>query len=187
MPRRPNTDPNPGPEPARPPAASVAPGSLRRALAQHPAVRGEVVASLTALVERELAQARGVRAAAARRLYGFVRQGHPDLTPRAVDALLEPWLDALQPLWDRAAHDPPTACPPPSFAALVSAHPAEAADALLRLAEVRAASSRHAWARAAARRARRLGTNTMARVVPDAARLVDSLTRAHLSTRGLHA
>ncbi len=163
-----------------PHAVASAPGGLRLALARHPALRGEVVAALTGLVERELDQARGVRGAATRRLYRHLTQGHPDLAPRAVDALLEPWLDALQPLWDRHALSDPTEEIPASFAALVSAHPTEAADALLRLAEVRAARSRHAWVRAAARRARRLGADAMARVLPDAARLLDHLTHAHL-------
>ena len=108
--------------------------------------RGQVVADLQALVDQEVAGKGGLSGGIVKTGYAAIKKIKPGIVGRAVDSLLEEFVDALEPHW--AAY---RAQPTPGFGAFLAGRPDEVSQALLavtdRRAEKASAATRSAYNR----------------------------------------
>jgi hypothetical protein len=95
--------------------------------------RGEVVTDLQALVDQEVAGKSGLSGGIVKTGYAAVKKVKPGFVGRAIDSMLEEFVDALEPQW--AAY---RAQPAPGFGAFLAGRAQEASQALLAVTDRRA-------------------------------------------------
>jgi Family of unknown function (DUF6918) len=95
--------------------------------------RPQVVTELQALVDQEVAGKSGLSGGIVKTGYAAVKKIKPGIVGRAVDGLLEEFVDALEPHW--VAY---RAQPTPGFGAFLNSRPQEVSQALLTVTDRRA-------------------------------------------------
>jgi hypothetical protein len=95
--------------------------------------RGEVVKDLQALVDQEVAGKSGLTGGIVKTCYAAVKKVRPGIIGRAIDSLLEEFVDALEPHWAAYQAQPAT-----GFGAFLSHRPQEVSQALLAVTDRRA-------------------------------------------------
>jgi hypothetical protein len=95
--------------------------------------RAEVVTDLQALVDQEVAAKSGLSGGIIKTGYAAIKKIKPGITGRAIDSLLEEFVEALEPHW--AAYKAQSA---PGFGAFLAGRPQEVSQALLAVTDKRA-------------------------------------------------
>lgn len=95
--------------------------------------RGEVVTDLQNLVDAEVAAKSGISGGLIKTGYATVKKVKPGIIGRAVDKMLDDFVDALEPFWEAYKTQPAQ-----GFGQYLAGRPQEAADALLAVTDKRA-------------------------------------------------
>src|SRR5262249_48958866 len=101
--------------------------------------RDDVVTDLQAFVDQGVAAKTGRSGGVVKTGYAAVKKVKPGIIGRAIDSLLDEFVDAMEPYW--AAYQ---AQPAPGFGAYLSGRPQEVSQALLAVTDRRAAKSSRA-------------------------------------------
>ncbi|AKT51033.1 DUF6918 family protein [Arsenicicoccus sp. oral taxon 190] len=101
-----------------------------------PSRRDLAVDTLVGVIDAEVAGKKGIGGTVIKTAYSAVKKVNDGIVRRAVNGMLPDMAHSLQPLWDGRGTT--------SFGAHLAAHDDQAADALLAVADARAANPRHA-------------------------------------------
>lgn len=132
-------------------------------------VRPRVVADCTQLIDDQVKAKRGVSGLAIKGAYGTIKRIKRGMVPEVVEALLDDWLDRLQPYYDDWAQDRSG-----SFSDHLIARSETVAEALLTVTDERAEKTSHKTAAKAYRKMRPSAKNNVIEAVPGLARLIES-------------
>ena len=119
-----------------------------------PATRERVVRDCAAIVERQVAAARGAAGLAVRASFTAVTALRPDLVPRAINRLLPDFASAMDSL---TADD---------FSVFLSRHPEKVVDALLGVTDAKIAATNNRLLRASYERLRPLAERQVSAALP---------------------
>ncbi|MBW0115816.1 DUF6918 family protein [Pseudonocardia abyssalis] len=133
-----------------------------------PARRPTVVTDLQALVDQEVSDSGGVSGAVIKTGYATVKKVKPGIVSHAVDTLLPEVAVALQPFYDDYRASAGT-----DFGAYLSARPAQAATALLGVADSRAEQSSSDTLKKVYAKLRPQGQKNVEEALPRLGRLID--------------
>lgn len=131
-------------------------------------VRPRVVADCTALIDAQVKAKRGVSGLAIKGAYGTIKRIKKGMVPEVVEALLDDWLDRLQPYYDNWSRERSGA-----FSEHLTERSEEVAEALLTVTDERADKTSHKTAAKAYRKMRPSAKNNVVQAVPDLARLIE--------------
>jgi len=134
--------------------------------------RGEVVTDLKAFVDQEVAGKSGLSGGVVKTGYAAVKKVKPGIIERALDNLLEEFVDAMEPYW--AAYQ---AQPTPGFGAYLSSRPQEVSQALLAVTDRRAERSSRAAVTSVYNKLRPKGQENVIEALPRLGDLVERHTR----------
>jgi hypothetical protein len=132
-------------------------------------VRATVVAECVTLVDSEVKAKGGVSGFAIKGAYATVKKIKPKFVPDVVDALLNDWLDKMEPFygtWAQARTG--------TFAEFVTARSDDVAEALLTVTDDRAKDSRHKTAKKLYGKLRPSAKVNVAGAVPKLGALIES-------------
>jgi hypothetical protein len=133
-------------------------------------VRPAVVADACTLIDAEVARASGFSSIAIRSAYKIVSGVRPGIVARAVDGLLDPFADRLDPFYqEHLATGRP-------MAEVLNSERTSMADALLSITDDRAVRTRQATVRRAYRRVRGSARAYVEAAAPGIAGLIDAHT-----------
>lgn len=137
-----------------------------------PSARPNVVADACALVDDEVSRASGIPGMAVRSAYRVLMGIRPGILPTAVDGLLDPFADQLDPFYQQhVASGRP-------LAEILTEQRASMADALLSITDDRAERTSQATLRRAYRRVRGSARGYVEGAAPGIAVLIDAHTPA---------
>ncbi len=142
-----------------------------------PAARPAVVADACVLIEEEVARTRGVSGMAVRSAFKVMTGVRPGIVPSAVDGLLDPFADHLDPFYQEHLS---TGQP---LVEVLSTQRTSMAEALLSVTDDRAQRTRQATLRAAYRRVRGSARGYVEAAAPGIAALIDAHTPARTDPR----
>lgn len=132
-----------------------------------PFQRETFAADLARLVEAQVASRGGLRGMGLKTGLALLKSAKPDLLDGALRRNAPQFIAALQPLYETFLNGPDR-----DFAVFLQKHAAEARDALLGVADVRAAASRNAALKAAYGRLRGAAESEIEAAVPALGRLI---------------
>ncbi len=137
-----------------------------------PSVRPAVVADACALLDEEVARTSGVSGMAVRSAYRLLRGIRPGMVPNAVDGLLDPFADQVDPFYQQhlATGEP--------LADILTAQRTSMAEALLSITDDRAERTSHVTLRRAYQRVRGSARGYVEAAAPGIAGLIDAHTPA---------
>lgn len=138
-----------------------------------PSARPSVVADACALVDDEVLRASGISGMAVRSAYRVLMGIRPGILPAAVDGLLDPFADQLDPFYQQHV----TSGRP--LGEILAEQRTSMADALLSITDERAERTSQATLRRSYRRVRGSARGYVEEAAPGIARLID----AHTPTR----
>lgn len=130
--------------------------------------RTEVVSACVELVDAEVKAKKGFKGAAIKGAYGTVKRIKRKFVPDVIDALLDDWLDKMQPHFE-TWQDSGTG----SFGDYVTANADDVAEDLLSVTDERAASSKHTTAAKLYKRLRPKAKVDVASAAPKLGALID--------------
>jgi hypothetical protein len=129
--------------------------------------RGQVVTDLQALVDQEVAGKSGLSGGIVKTGYAAIKKIKPGIVGRAVDGMLEEFVDALEPFW--AAY---RAQPTPGFGGYLVTRQDDASQALLAVTDRRAEKASSAT-RSAYGRLRPRAQENVAEALPRVGELIE--------------
>lgn len=142
--------------------------SLRDRLAA-PEIRPQVVTDCAALIDDQVKAKSGLGGMAIKTAYATVKAIKRGFVPEVVDALLDDWLDKMQPhyeIWSAGGHG--------SFAEFVTARSEDVAEDLLTVTDERAEKSTHTTAKKMYAKMRGSAKKNVIEAVPDLGRVIES-------------
>lgn len=131
-------------------------------------VRPRVVSECTALIDAQVKAKRGVSGLAIKGAYGTIKRIKKGMVPEVVEALLDDWLDKLQPYYDDWSQARSGA-----FSEHLIGHSEQVAEDLLTVTDVRADNTSHKTAAKAYRKMRPSAKSNVIEAVPGLARLIE--------------
>ena len=159
----------------RPPAtlgARTHMGILFNTLTTEPERRAELVRDAEKVLDAEVSDKRGLAGMAVKGTFKVVKNLQPGFVPRAVDDLLNDFVGALEPIWDRwAASDDTSSCKE-----YFVANAGDVADALLSITDGRAENTKHKPLKKAYGKLRPMGKEHVIAAMPRVGALVERHT-----------
>ena len=131
-------------------------------------VRPRVVADCTELIDAQVRAKRGVSGLAIKGAYGTIKRIKKGMVPEVVEALLDDWMDRLQPYYDSWAQTRDG-----SFVDHLVTRSEQVAEDLLTVTDERAEKTSHKTAAKAYRKMRPTAKNNVIAAVPGLARLLE--------------
>lgn len=141
--------------------------SLKERLATEP-VRSRVVSDCVDLVDQQVQSKSGLSGVAIKGAYGTIKRIKKGFVPDVIDALLDDWLDKLQPY-----HDTWSAGGGGTLTEFLVARSDEVAEDLLSVTDQRAQSSSHKTAKKAYEKMRGSAKSNVIEAIPALGRLVE--------------
>lgn len=132
-----------------------------------------LVSDLVALIHSHVSTRGGLRGMTLRTGLGLLKSTRPDLLERAVRRLLPEFAVALEPL-----HQQSQAQGEPHFSRFLQGHAGAAIEALLRVADARAAQAGSAGVRSTYQRLRGIAEDELRQVLPRLGELIEARLRA---------
>lgn len=132
-------------------------------------VRPRVVADCTQLIDDQVKAKRGVSGLAIKGAYGTIKRIKKGMVPEVVEALLDDWLDKLQPYYDEWSQTRSG-----SFSDALIARSEQVAEDLLTVTDERADKTSHKTAAKAYRKMRPSAKSNVIEAVPGLARVLES-------------
>jgi hypothetical protein len=135
--------------------------------------RARVVSDCAALIDAQVKAKRGLSGIAIKGAYTTVKTIKRGMVPDVINALLDDWLDKLQPYYDTWSAEPGV-----SFAEFLAARSDEVAEDLLSVTDARAQNTKHKTAAKAYHKMRGSAKANVIEAVPELARVIDTHVQA---------
>lgn len=135
--------------------------------------RAAVIADCAALIDAQVKAKKGLSGIAVKGAYTTVKTIKRGMIPEVINALLDEWLDKLQPHYDAwsAARDT-------SFAEFLTGRSDQVAEDLLSVTDARAQNTKHKTAAKAYQKMRGSAKSNVVEAVPELARIIESHLQA---------
>jgi hypothetical protein len=142
---------------------------LKSELGREP-TRPGLVADCAALIDNQVKAKRGLSGIAIKGAYGTVKAIKRGMVPDVIDALLDDWLDKLQPYYETWSASGATS----GFAEYLATRSDEVAEDLLTVTDERAQNSKHKTAAKAYQKMRGSAKTNVVEAVPELARIIEN-------------